>query len=224
MRVGGALLNCMAREVGMRHTVVTDRGFVILGLLAAGLLGLPSTVAAQTATQAKAVQATVPGATVLGITLPGTTTVLAGTGALPRGSTGALEASSVAGTVPSLVSADSLHATVISLPDEVSSEASLGSLGLSVAGNTISADFIMARALAVTGAGGSGDSEIDRLSINGVLVPVTGSPNQTIPIAGGTVILNEQQTGATGAVVNALHVIVTGVADVVVASAVAAIP
>ena len=208
----------------MSHRFITYRGFVILALLVAGLLGLPSTVAAQTASQAKAAQATVPGATVLGITLPGTTTVLAGTGALPPGSTGALEASSVADSVPSLVSGDSLHATVIGLPDEASSEASLGSLGLSVAGNTISADFIMARALAVTGAGGSGSSEIDGLSINGVSVPVTGDPNQTIPIAGGAVILNEQQTGAGGAVVNALHVIVSGVADVVVAAATAATP
>jgi len=208
----------------MRNRFITYRGLVILGLLTVGIPGLPSTVAAQTSSQAKAAQATVPGATVLGITLPGTTTVLAGTGALPTGSTGALEASAITGTVPSLVSADSLHATVISLPDEVSSEASLGSLGLSVAGNTISADFIMARALAVTGGGGSGSSEIERLSINGVMVPVTGDPNQTIPIVGGAVILNEQQTGAAGAVVNALHVTVTGVADVVIASATAAIP
>src|SRR5260221_10751986 len=208
----------------MRHTVITYRGFVILALLGAGLLGLPWTVADHTDTQAKAVQAPVAGAAVLGIPLPGTTTVLAGTGALPRGSTGALEASSVADRVPSLVSGDSLHATVIGLPDEASSEASLGSLGLSVAGNTILAEFIMARALAVTGAGGSGNSEIDGLSINGVSVPVTGDPNQTIPIAGGAVILNEQQTGAGGAVVKALHVIVTGVADVVVASATAATP
>src|SRR5207249_10962012 len=103
-RAGRALLDCMAREVDMRQSVVTYRGFVILGLLATGLLGLPSTVAAQTATQAKAVHATVPEATVLGITLPGTTTVLAGTGALPPGSTGALDASSVANSVPSLVS------------------------------------------------------------------------------------------------------------------------
>src|SRR2546428_634163 len=218
MRVGRALLDCMAREVSMKHTVVTYRGFVILGLLAAGLLGLPSTVAAQTATQAKAVQATVPGATVLGMTLPGTTTVLAGTGALPPGSTGALEASSVANSVPSLVSGDSIHATVIGLPDEASSEASLGSLGLSVAGNTISADFIMAQALAVTGPRGSGSSEIDGLSINGIRVPVTGDPNQTIPIVGGAVILNEQQTGAGGAGVNALPLIVRRVAGGVRAS------
>ena len=217
-------MESMTRKVDMSHGLKACRGFVTLALLAAGLLGAPSTVAAQTASQAKAVQATVPGATVLGITLPGTTTVLAGTGALPPGSTGALEASSVAGTVPSLVSGDSLHATVIGLPGEASSEASLASLGLSVGGNTISADFIMAGARAVTGAGGSGSSDIDGLSINGVRIPVTGAPNQTIPIVGGTVVLNEQQTGAGGAVVNALHVIVTGVADVVVASAIAATP
>ena len=208
----------------MSHGVRMLRGWVTLGLMAAGLLGLPSTVAAQSATQAKAVKATVAGPTVLGITLPGTTTVLADTGPLSRGATDALEASSVEGSVPSLLSADSLHATVIGLPDEAASEASLGSLGMSVAGNSIWVDFIMAEALAVAGAGGSGDSEIDGLSINGVSVPVTGAPNQTIPLAVGVVILNEQQMDASGAVVNALHVIVNGIADVVVASASAATP
>ena len=208
----------------MRHGFGTLRLWFTLGLMAAGLLGLPSTVAAQTANQATAVQATVAGPTVLGITLPGTTTVLADTGALPRGATDALEASSVEDSVPALLSGDSLHATVIGLPDEAASEASLGSLALSVAGISISADFIMAQALAVNGAGGSGDSEIDGLSINGVSVPVTGDPNQTIPLAGGVVILNEQRTDASGALVNALHVIVNGIADVVVASASAATP
>ena len=208
----------------MSHRFLTHRGFIILALLAAGPLGVPSVAAAQTATQAKAVQATVAGPTVLGITLPGTTTVLADTGALSRGATDALEASSVEDSVPNLLSGDSLHATVIGLPDEAASEASLGSLELSVAGNTISADFIMAQALAVTGAGGSGDSEIVGLSINGVSVPVTGDPNQTLPLVGGVVILNEQQTDAGGALVNALHVIVNGIADVVVASASAATP
>jgi hypothetical protein len=208
----------------MSHGFSMHRGLVILGLTAAGHLGLPSIVAAQTASQAKAVQATVAGATVLGVTLPGTTTVLADTGALPRGTTGALQGSSVAGSVPSLLTGDSLHATTIGLPDQAASEASLGSLGISVAGVTISAEFVMARALAVTGAGGSGDSEIEGLSINGLSVPVSGAPNQTVPIVGGVVILNEQQTGAGGALVNALHVIVDGVADVVVASASAATP
>ena len=128
----------------MRHGFRIHCGRVVLGLMAAGLLGLPSTVSAQSASRAKAVQATVAGPTVLGTTLPGTTTVLADTGALSRGANDALEASSVADSVPYLLSADSLHATVIGLPNEAASEASLGSLGLSVAGNTIWADFIMA--------------------------------------------------------------------------------
>ena len=95
---------------------------------------------------------------------------------------------------------------------------------MSLAGNTISADFLMARALQATGASGVGTSEIDGLAINGVSVPVSGAPNQTIPIFGGMVILNEQQVGSAGALVNALHVIVTGVADVVIASASAGAP
>jgi len=208
----------------MSHRLPFHRVLTMLVLLAAGLVGLPSLAAAQTASEAKAVRATVAGASVLGITLPDTTTVLAGTGTLPRGTTGALQASSLAGSVPSLLTGDTLHATTLGLPDQAASEASLGSIGVSVAGNTISADFLMARALAVTGSGGSGDSEIDGLSINGVMVPVSGAPNQVLPIVGGRVILNEQQTGAGGAVVNALHVIVTGVADVVIASASAVTP
>ena len=202
------------------------RGSVILGgMMAAGLLGLPSTVAAQSASQASVVRATLAGTSVLGIPLPATTTALADTGALPLGTTGALQASSVADSVPNLLSADALHATVIGLPDDVSSEASLGSLGLFVAGNSITADFILAQARAVTGSGGSAGSEIDGLVINGVGVTVTGAPNQTLPIIGGRIVLNEIQNGTGGVTVNALHLILTdGITDVVVATASAAIP
>ena len=56
------------------------------------------------------------------------------------------------------------------------------------------------------------------------MVQVTGDPNQTIPLVGGVLILNEQQTDAGGALVNALHVVVNGIADIVVASASAAAP
>ena len=210
----------------MSRNIRVYRGGVILGgLMAAGLLGLPSTVAAQTASQARVVRATLAGTSVLGIPLPGTTTVLADTGALPLGITGALQASSVADGVPMLLTADSLHAAVIGLPGEASSEASLGGLGLSVGGNTLMADFIFAQARAVTGSGGSAVSEIDGLVINGVGVAVTGAPNQTVPIIGGRVVLNEIQNGTGGAMVNALHLILSGgVADVVVATASAAIP
>jgi len=201
------------------------RGWVVAGLLAAGLLGLPSTVAAQTASQARVVRSTVVATSLLGIPLPGTTTVLADTGALPLGVTGALQASSVADSIPTVLSADSLHATVIGVPDQASSEASLGSLAIFVAGNTVTADFIYARAQAVTGTGGSAGSEIYGLVVNGDEVAVSGAPNQSVPIIGGRVILNEVQRGAGGATINALHVILTGgIAEIVVATATAAIP
>ena len=209
----------------MSHGLRMRRGWVVAGLLAAGLLGLPSTVAAQTASQARVVRSTVVATSLLGIPLPGTTTVLADTGALPLGVTGALQASSVADSIPTVLSADSLHATVIGVPDQASSEASLGSLAIFVAGNTVTADFIYARAQAVTGTGGSAGSEIYGLVVNGDEVAVSGAPNQSVPIIGGRVILNEVQRGAGGATINALHVILTGgIADIVVATATAAIP
>jgi hypothetical protein len=53
---------------------------------------------------------------------------------------------------------------------------------------------------------------------------VTSGPNQTIAIPGGQVVINEQTIDSTGTItVNALHVTVTGVADVVTATAIAGI-
>ena len=51
---------------------------------------------------------------------------------------------------------------------------------------------------------------------------VTGDPNQTIDLPGGVVVINEQQVSSDGATtVNALHAVISGLADVVVASATA---
>jgi hypothetical protein len=146
-----------------------------------------------------------------------TVTTLADTGTL-AGSTDAREASALAGSVPSLVSGTTLHATTIGWPDQAMSEASLADLAVSVGGSTIGAAFVMARASAVQGSAG-GTVRINGLRINGLPIAVTGLPNQTIGIPGGRVVINEQQTSSTGVVVNALHIAVIGVADVFVASA-----
>jgi hypothetical protein len=112
----------------------------------------------------------------------------------------------------------------IGWPDQIASEASLAALDLNVAGVNIAADFVMARALAVFGASEVGMTNIDNLSINGVPISVTGDPNQTIGVPGGVVVINEQHDSPDGAtVVNALHAIISGVADVVVASATAGV-
>ncbi|PYQ12187.1 MAG: hypothetical protein DMF80_18760 [Acidobacteria bacterium] len=81
----------------------------------------------------------------------------------------------------------------------------------------------MSTASASLGAAGSGSSLLANLSINGVPIDVTGEPNQTVSIPGGQVVINEQTVSAAGTTVNALHAIVSGVADVVVASATAGI-
>ena len=154
-------------------------------------------------------------------TVLGTTTVLAGTGTLAAGTSDALQASGATAGIPSLLTGEVLHAVAIGYPDQIDSEASLAALALNVAGTSIGADFVMSRATAVAG-GATGASNIDGLAINGVPIPVTGDPNQTIGIPGGSVVLNEQQSLPDGTlVVNALHALVSGVADVAVASATA---
>ena len=213
------------RQAGSRGSgllAVAALGAVLLAWPIAGaaqLTGLVDTVTTPPADPATGTPDLV--GTVLGTTL-GTTTVLAGTGTLVGGTSDALQASELAGDIPSLLRGEALHAVTIGWPDQVASEASLAALDLNVAGINIGADFVMARALAVFGDAGVGTSNIDNLSINGVPVLVTGDPNQTIEVPGGIMVINEQQISSDGAtIVNALHAIISGVADVVVASATA---
>jgi len=185
------------------------------GLVAAGLLAWPAIASAQTVSgAASAVQANV----------LGMTTVLAGTGPLADASD-LRDASQDTGSILSLGGADVLHAVTGSSistwdpSDYVASEASLADMGVTVAGNSISAAFVMARALAPVSGSPTGTSEIDGLTINGVPVDVTGQPNQIVWLLGGRVIVNEQSPSSTGTTVNALHVVLDGVADLVFASA-----
>ena len=200
---------------------LTSHNWKLLMLAGAlvSLLACPGPSEAQTVTgQASAVQATVLG--VLGL---GTTTALSDTGTL-GGTSDAREASFVTGTVPSLLTGEALHAVTIGWPDQVASEASLGSLAMTVAGTGISADFVMARALSVLGSAGTGLTNIAGLTIGGVPVFPTGAPNQTLSLGVLSVVLNEQIPSAGGIIVNALHVrTLDGLNDVVIGSAKAAI-
>jgi len=201
----------------MRQTGSFRRNVTALVVVTAGLLAWPRAGAAQTV----AGNARAAGVTTFGL-LGGTTTVLVDTGALAS-TVDAQDASSVTANVPSVLSGDVLNAVTIGWPDQVVSQASLGSLGLTVGGTGISADFVMATATAVLGAAGSGSSLIDNLSIGGVSIDVTGEANQTILIPGGQVVINEQTVSAAGTTVNALHATVSGVVDVVIGSATAGI-
>jgi len=172
---------------------------------------------------ASAVQATTLSALGLLGGLGSTTTVLSDTGTL-AGTNQSRDAYQTLGSVPSLLTAEDLSASTFSYPNQVDSQSSLANLGLAVAGVKIVADSVAAQASQVAGAAGTGSTTISNLSINGIPVVVSGYPNQSIPVPGGQVILNEQSISSTGtAVVNAIHVTVSGVADVVIASATAGI-
>ena len=155
------------------------------------------------------------------MTINGITTMLSDTGTL-AGVNDSRDGSSLWVGIPSLVSVENLSASTISWSDQVDSEASLARLNLTAGGAAISADFVMARASSVLGGIGSGDSLFTNLSINGGLVSVTGEPNQTITVSGGTVVINEHVLSQGGITVNAIHITVNGT-DLVIASATAGI-
>ena len=178
----------------------------------AAALAWPGAAAAQTVTgQARAVQVTALG-----------TTILTDTGTL-GGISDARDATLDFAVIPAVMNGELLRAVTIGWPDEVASESSLASLQLTVGLTGISADFVMARTQAVLDGPATASSIIDNLSINGVPVAVTGSPNQRISIPGGYLVINEQTVSLGVTTVNALHAKVLGVADVVIASATAGI-
>jgi hypothetical protein len=185
----------------------------VFAIAFAGVSAWPTAGAAQTVTgQARAVQANALG-----------TIVLADTGTL-GGTSDARDATLDFGLVPSVLSAEVLRAVTIGWPDQVASETSLANLSMAVGGTGISADLVMARALAVLGQPSIASSIIANLSVNGIPVAVTGMPNQRVPIPGGQVVINEQTVSLSGSTtVSAIHATVLGVADVVIASATAGI-
>jgi hypothetical protein len=132
------------------------------------------------------------GAQILGGT---TTTTLLDTGTLAAGTVDGLDTSDIA--------------------------VSIGSLNLTIAGMTITADSVVAEAQSPLGGGGVGTSYVDNLSIDGVTIPIGGSANQLVALPNGQLVINEHLTLADGTlVVNALHATISGT-DVVVASATA---
>mgnify|MGYP006163358989 CR=1 FL=1 len=61
----------------------------------------------------------------------------------------------------------------------------------------------------------SGGTEISKLTVAGQPITVTGEPNQVVPLINGRLVINEQFNSETEVTVNALHLVINGVADVV---------
>lgn len=209
----------------MKGKTLSRSSWAAVSFLVISMLFLPTASQAQQAeptTTTYSGQATVVQATILGLD----PVILSDTGPLPP-TGGAQEASLLDAEVPGLLTAEVLHASTIGQGNRSRSEASVANLNLTVAGNTIAANFLMSRASAECarrGATVNGSSEIVALDVNGQRIVVTGEPNQTIALpGGGSLVINEQTRsgrGSYGAItVNALHIIVPGVADVIIASA-----
>src|SRR6266403_2127087 len=161
------------------------------------------------------------------------TTVRAASGSLPS-SGGGVDASLLVGDIPGSatggvvsLSAGVLHSAASGIT-ETHAEASMADITLTVSGNQITADFLMARSSAACAPAVAGSSEITNLVINGQPIVVTGAPNQTVTLPNGTAVINQQfpNVGGTSAALNvsALRVTtndpITGqpVADVLLAT------
>jgi len=125
--------------------------------------------------------------------------------------------------------AEVLHAAAVAGGNSSSAEASVANLALVAAGQSIAAGFLMARASATCNGSSAtitGSSEIAGLTLNSQSIVVTGAVNQTIALPGlGQIVINEQKTGSSASAnecditVNAMHVVLIGGTDLVVASA-----
>jgi hypothetical protein len=136
--------------------------------------------------------------------------------------------------IGALNGADVAGATAVGQGNASRSAASLADLSLTVAGNTIAADFLMSEASAQCQGSSpsvSGRSELAELVINGQTIAISGATNQRIPLPlnAGSVVINEQSSSASGQSgsmdVNALHVVANNpaggppLADVIVSHA-----
>ncbi|OLC77859.1 MAG: hypothetical protein AUH83_03855 [Deltaproteobacteria bacterium 13_1_40CM_4_68_19] len=222
-------------SVAQEKTCRASRCFILAALMS--LFAAPAGSIAQTSStpgfsgQAYVVQATVP---------PLSPITVDDTGPLPS-SGGAQEASLLdvppisLGTVGALNGGDVAHATAIGRGNSSRSEASVADLSLTVAGNTIAADFLMSDVTAQcrgTSPSVSGGSDLAKLVINDQSIDVSGATNQTIqlPLNAGSVAINEQSSSVNGQSgtmdVNALHVVVNNptpggapLADVIISHA-----
>lgn len=195
-----------------------------IACLLAGLVyliaGTPNTFAGGSASSYSG-EATVVRANVTGVP----TVVISDTGPLPD-SGGALETSLLSTNIAGLLSIEVCHAATVGQDSVSYSDASCGKVNLAMTlGASIQADALSSWALASCCTNGpmlGGSANIANLVINGMPINVSGQPNQTVNLIGGRVIINEQATflgtDSASITVNALHVIIDGVADVVISS------
>jgi hypothetical protein len=141
-------------------------------------------------------QATVVSGTLLGTPIQ----PLVDTGPVPS-SGGTLESSLLDLNIPGTLDANVGHATVVAMGDASRSEASLAKLNVTINGNTIGANFLMARAAAFCTDGGaatSGRSDIVQLVINGNPIDISVAPNPIVLPGGVEVFFDQEKSSVNG--------------------------
>jgi hypothetical protein len=155
-------------------------------------------------------------ATGAAVTVPATGTVIRAASGTISISGGGAEASLPVGDIPGSatggvvsLAAGTVHSAIVGI-DATRGEASMGNVALTVSGNQISTDFLMARAAASCGPAAAASSELGSLVINGQAITVTGAANQTVALPNGTAIINKQTSTLNGTsaelVVDALYI------------------
>ncbi|HLJ86694.1 MAG TPA: choice-of-anchor P family protein [Candidatus Angelobacter sp.] len=162
-------------------------------------------------------QATAVNADVLGVV-----TTIGDTGPLPPAG-GTLSDSLATISVPGLLTAGTAFSSAIGAANQSQSTSSIAALDLSVTTllHIITAGAIQTTATALCTNGTpsvSGNTSIAALTLLGAPVIVTGAPNQTItlPLGLGSLVINEQISTANSITVNALHLTITAIADIII--------
>jgi hypothetical protein len=161
--------------------------------------------------------------TAVNVTVLGINTVLGDTGPLPSKG-GALETDLATVNIPLLLGSVIAHADAIGVGDHTEASATVTALNLLCGGVLIKADLIQSRAYAAGSSAlvpvASGSSQLVNLVVAGKLIVISGKPNQTITLPVGKIVINEQSQGVGAMTVTALHVVITGIADVQLARSV----
>lgn len=193
-------------------------------LLSLLLACLPASAAAGEATTASANTYSAEAASVRANVL-GVKTAVSDTGSVGA-SGGVRQSSALTFGLPNLVAGEVAHATAFAKGNVSASDASMAGLHVTVGGNIIASSFLAAHAHArctATGVIVSADPNIIGLTVNGHSVQISGKPNQTISLPNGKIVINEQAKASTktsGHIsVSALHIIITGIADVALSEA-----
>jgi len=163
------------------------------------------------------------------VSVLGLKTTISDTGPLPS-SGGSLSAQLASINLPGVLALHLLTASTTGGMYRTSSQASVADVSVTAAGVGISASVLTSNATAQACGSSSpsvaGGSNIADLVVNGQSITVTGAPNQTVPLLIGSLIINEQISSVTNSssgssadiLVNALHLKVAGLADIVISS------